>query len=49
MRCYIANGLIADAEDVFYRVMKAGGFSAAEEKVRPCSPDVTSWNIMIDG
>ena len=49
MRCYIFNGHLAEAEGVFYRLMKAGGASAAEEKTRPCAPDQISWNIMIDG
>mmetsp|Transcript_28153 Transcript_28153/g.62820 ORF Transcript_28153/g.62820 Transcript_28153/m.62820 type:complete len:894 (+) Transcript_28153:136-2817(+) len=49
LRCYMSHGLVREAEDVFYRVMKAGGASAKEEKARPCAPDVASFNIMING
>jgi pentatricopeptide repeat protein len=48
MRCLMLNGQVAEAEDVFYRVMKAGGTSLREEKARPAPPDRFSWNIMID-
>ena len=49
MRAYTLLEQYDKAEDVFYRVMKAGGASQAEAKARPCAPDVVSWNIMIDG
>ena len=48
MRAYSLNGLYSKAEDIFYRVMKAGGASQAEALARPCSPDIVSWNIMIE-
>jgi predicted nucleic acid-binding Zn ribbon protein len=37
------------AEDVFYRALKAGGASAKEELARTCAPTKASWNIMLDG
>jgi len=37
------------AEDVFYRALKAGGASAKEELSRLCAPTQSSWNIMLDG
>mmetsp|Transcript_38469 Transcript_38469/g.75851 ORF Transcript_38469/g.75851 Transcript_38469/m.75851 type:complete len:1156 (+) Transcript_38469:82-3549(+) len=49
LRCFMLNGQVSEAEDIFYRVMKAGGASATEEKARPAPPDRFSWNIMIDG
>ena len=49
MRCYLANGLLAEAEDIFYRTLKAGGTSAKEMAARPAAPDAKSWSIMING
>lgn len=47
MRACVQFKLYDKANDIFWRLMRAGGASAAEEAARPCAPDTTSWNIMI--